>query len=91
MKKPLNKLNKAWDLIDRNLPEDEQRKQLCDILLEELANLKGYELTDYLQFFGIDFIIPGIVINLKFPIQAHIFDSRLADIEFDRSEADSKF
>ncbi len=91
MKKPLNKLLKAWDLIDHNLPENEQREQLCNILLEELANLKGYELTDYLEFFGLDFIIPGIVINLKFPIQAHVFDPRLADIEFDRSETDSKF
>ena len=91
MKKPLNKLLKAWGLIDHNLPENEQREQLCNILLEELANLKGYELTDYLEFFGLDFIIPGIVINLKFPIQAHVFVPRLADIEFDRSETDSKF
>lgn len=77
----LDQFSEIQKLIDKNLPEDEQRVQLCKVLLEELSNLTPADLSDYLEFYGIDFIIPGVVIKLKFPISAHIFNPDCADIE----------
>lgn len=77
----LDQIQKISDLIDKNLPEEQQRVQLCKILLEELANLTPNDLADYLTFYGIDFIIPGVVIRLKFPIRAHIFNSDCAEVK----------
>lgn len=80
----LDQFEKIGDLIDKDLPEDQQRVQLCRILLEELSNLTPNDLADYLEFYGIDFIVPGVVIKLKFPIDAHIFNPDCADVESDR-------
>ena len=77
----LDQIQKISDLIDKNLPEEQQRVQLCKILLEELANLTPNDLADYLTFYGIDFIIPGVVIRLKFPIRAHIFNSDCTEVK----------
>lgn len=77
----LDQFSEIQKLIDKNLPEDEQRVQLCKVLLEELSNLTPADLSDYLEFYGIDFIIPGVVIKLKFPVSAHIFNPDCADIE----------
>lgn len=77
----LDQFQKIADLIDKNLPEEQQRVQLCKILLEELANLTPNDLADYLTFYGIDFIVPGVVIRLKFPIRAHIFNSDCAEVK----------
>lgn len=75
----LDQFSKIGELIDRNLPEEQQRIQLCKILLEELANLTPNDLADYLTFYGIDFIVPGVVVRLKFPVRAHIFDPNCAE------------
>ena len=69
------------ELIDKRLPEAQQRIQLCKILLEELSNLTPADLSDYLEFYWLDFIVPGVVIRLKFPVRAHIFNPDCADIE----------
>lgn len=76
----LDQFSEIQKLIDQNLPEDQQRVQLCKILLEELKNLSPSDLADYLEFYGIDFIIPGVVIKLKFPVNAHIFNPDCADV-----------
>ena len=77
----LDQLGKIDKIIDKSLPEDKQRMELCRILLEEISNLTPADLSDYLEFYGIDFIVPGIEIKLKFPIRAHIFNAECADIE----------
>ena len=77
----LDQFSKIADLIDKGLPEDQQRVQLCKIILEELSNLTPIDLSDYLEFYGIDFIVPGVVIKLKFPVRAHIFDPDCAEVE----------
>ena len=77
----LDQFSKIGELIDKNLPEGQQRVQLCKILLEELANLTPNDLADYLTFYGIDFIVPGVVVRLKFPIRAHIFNPDCAEVK----------
>ena len=77
----LDQFQKIGELIDKNLPEDQQRVQLCKILLEELANLTPSDLADYLEFYGIEFISPGVVIKLNFPVRAHIFTPDFAEIK----------
>lgn len=77
----LDQFSKIGELIDKNLPERQQRVQLCKILLEELANLTPNDLADYLTFYGIDFIVPGVVVRLKFPIRAHIFNPDCAEVK----------
>lgn len=77
----LDQFSEIQKLIDQNLPEDQQRVQLCKILLEELKNLSPSDLADYLEFYGIDFIIPGVVVKLRFPVRAHIFDPDCAEVE----------
>lgn len=77
----LDQFSKINALLDKNLPEDQQRVQLCKIILEELSKLTPADLSDYLEFYGIDFIVPGIVVKLKFPVQAHIFNPDCADVE----------
>ena len=77
----LDQFPKINELLDKNLPEDQQRVQLCKIILEELSNLTPADLSGYLEFYGIDFIVPGIVVRLKFPVQAHIFNPGCADVE----------
>ena len=80
----LDQFGKIRDLIDKDLPEDQQRVQLCKILLEELSNFTPNDLADYLEFYGMEFIVPGVVIKLKFPVSAHIFNPECADIEGDK-------
>ena len=80
----LDQFGEIRDLIGKDLPEDQQRVQLCRILLEELSNLTPNDLADYLEFYGIDFIVPGVVIRLKFPVSAHIFNPDCGVVERDR-------
>ena len=77
----LDQFSEIAKLINEELPEEQQRVQLCKILLEELVNLTPNDLADYLEYFGIDFIIPGVAIKLKFPISAHRFNPNCAEIE----------
>lgn len=77
----LDRLSDIDKLIDKNLPEDKQRVELCKILKEEIENLSPDDMADYLEFFGVEFINPGVVIKLRFPIRAHIFNPECVDIE----------
>ena len=77
----LDRLSDIDKLIDKNLSEDKQRVELCKILKEEIENLSPNDMADYLEFFGMEFINPGVVIKLKFPVRAHIFNPECADIE----------
>lgn len=69
--------------IDRELPEMKQREKFCDSLLQELQTLKGRDLAPYLSKCYFDRLQPGEVLILKFPVGAHVFDSRISDFKSD--------
>ena len=70
--------------IDPDLPEYERRIKLCELLLTELGTLKGRDLAPYLSDFSFDMVMPGTVICLKFPVEAHVFDPLFCNIESDK-------
>ena len=84
-RQPLMKLRCMEDYIDRTLPEYEQRIQICSIILEEFSHMNPMDLEYYLECFGLDLVVPGLVIKLKFPIESLVFKPDFRDVEFDRS------
>ena len=71
-------------MIDKNLSEHERRVRLCELLLEELGTLKGRDLEPYLSEFVFDMVVPGTVIRLKFPVEAHVFNPLFSNIKFNK-------
>lgn len=57
------------------LTQREQREYICERLLRELGTLSAEELAPYLTKFGVESFPPSEVVELRFPIRAHIFDS----------------
>ncbi|HBI61694.1 MAG TPA: hypothetical protein DDY31_10880 [Lachnospiraceae bacterium] len=85
-REPLMKLRCMEDFIDRTLPEYEQRCQICGIILEEFSHMNPEDLEYYLECFGLDLVVPGLVIKLKFPIEALVFKPDFRDVEFNRRQ-----
>ena len=69
------------NLIDRELPEKEQKEEFCDLFLKELGTLKGTDLAPSLSECVFDMDVPGTMIVLKFPVGAHVFDSFKGKLE----------
>lgn len=84
-RQPLMKLRCIEDYVDRTLPEYEQRCQICGIILEEFSHMNPEDLEYYLECFGLDLVVPGLVIKLKFPIEALVFKPDFRDVELNRS------
>ncbi|WP_313583968.1 hypothetical protein [Lacrimispora sp.] len=76
--------------VDPNLPLGKWREEVCDLLLQELQTLKGKDLAPYLSEFAFDMREPGTRIILKFPIEAHVFDSLEKDLSLLRELSENQ-
>lgn len=85
-RKTLMKLRNITDYVDRTLPEYEQRCQICSIILEEFSHMNPMDLEYYLECFGLDLVVPGLVIKLKFPIEALVFKPDFRDVELNQGK-----
>lgn len=78
--------------IPRDIPERKQKEILCDALLAELRTLTGRELSQYLTKFALCTCQPREVVELAFPLRAHVLDPDSCDGEAEggqRTEASS--
>lgn len=70
--------------VDRSLPENRQREQLCDMLLKEISKMSGADLAPYLVDYSIDLRDqPAQRLVIRFPFNAYVFNPQFCDIEGD--------
>lgn len=70
--------------VDRSLSEQQQKEQLCDLLLREFAKMKGRDLAPYLVDYSIDLSTqPAQRLLIRFPFAANVFNPQFCDIESD--------
>lgn len=75
------------NMVDRSLPEYEQKEAFCDLLLKELTKMKGRDLAPYLVDCSIDLSQqPAQRLLIRFPLAAHVFNPAVCDIEVNEAE-----
>lgn len=81
MKSPMKDFVEIANMVDHSLPENEQKVMLCDLLLQELTKIQGKDLVPYLVDFSIDLRQPAQRLLIRFPMDSHVFNPCVCEIE----------